>query len=156
MVETQQDLDASQNSSQQITNLHLAKEPPNTCNRNSLRRPADIASPTPNPGEEQLKLSATIVKQSVEVTKFPLGGQQLQTTQLTQPVVPKIEKLKLSKSKLTELKKAQELKRLKENPQNSKNGGQNTEPDVVVCECGDREDGDMVLNSSRLAGITLS
>ncbi|RPB23270.1 DNA-binding protein [Terfezia boudieri ATCC MYA-4762] len=165
LVETQHDLSSSQVSSQQSmvaiksgSPLPSRYQAARTSDRSPLATRqrqdnllyvAKLASPTPRPTREQSKRPSRTLKEpniSAQLSKLQQARKDQQSLRQEQPETrANMDKLKLSKHKAVELQRVKDMKFQTREQERLKNGQLGLEEELVLCECGDRdEDGDMI------------
>ncbi|KAF8425920.1 HORMA domain-containing protein [Tirmania nivea] len=165
LVETQHDLSSSQVSPQQsmaaiknsspLPNRYKAartldNSPLTTRQKqDNLPQATEPASSTPKPKREQSKRPPHTPrgpKTSTQLSKYQQARKDQQSVRQEQPTTgANMDKLKLSKHKAVELQKMKDMKSKTREQERLKNGQLEAEEELVLCECGDRdEDGDMI------------
>jgi len=141
LVETQHDLSSSQVSSQQ--SMTAIKNSSPLATRDNLPQATKLASPTKR---EQSKHPSRTLKEHNVSAQFTELQQAQQSIRQEQPATSaNMDKLKLSKRKAVELLRVKGIKFKTKEQERLKNGQSEVEEELVLCECGDRdEDGDMV------------
>lgn len=117
--------------------------------QDNLPQATKLASPTSRPKREQSKHPPHTSKEpkfSAHLSKLQQVRKGQQSLRQEQPATSaNMDKLKLSKRKAIELQRVKDMKFKTREQERLKSGKLEVEEELVLCECGDRdEDGDMV------------